>query len=374
MAWCTPTIEFTKEVFFPGEQVTGRVWVQTKKDMTARNVEITFMGLTVTAWIVDGERRNRPVEDFAHKKAEELFLEMKHVVWTPEDHHNNFPAGDYEWKFSFDLPKECPTSFEGTFGFIRYFVRVHIDVPNWLDTKVDSAVTVSPNIDLNSIPGANGPVEIQVEKFNMKCACLPFLGNNGLVLYTIQSSKLGYVAGETVSIKGTIENRSSKTLSEIEAIFKRRVVYRKDLSNDIFKSRRDMDNAPDSYNSKKEEMVMQAVTEQCDIEPGTTKTFSFSFTVPPVVSTIRSSKFLNVEYFITMAADRQYCDSSEIPTFNLIVGNVPLMEKDYSLIPSHKFVKADSAKCWSTLLKPKFRYQIPYYGHSEAAYHSEDSD
>ena len=56
MAWCTPQVEFTKEVFFPGENVTGRAWVSTKKDMSARNVEISFFGKSVTAWRTDGDR------------------------------------------------------------------------------------------------------------------------------------------------------------------------------------------------------------------------------------------------------------------------------------------------------------------------------
>ncbi|EFO91306.1 hypothetical protein CRE_11666 [Caenorhabditis remanei] len=365
MAWCTPQVEFTKEIFFPGENVTGRAWVSTKKDMSARNVEISFFGKSVTAWRTDGDRKNRPVEDKSFKKGEETYVVLKHVVWTPDDGNNTFPSGDYEWNFSFELPNECPPSFEGKFGFIRYYVSVHIDVPNWIDKKVERAITVSPIIDLNSIPGANEPLVRQIERVSEKCACIPFLGSNGNIVYTIKSPTLGYVAGDLIRVTGSIENRSSKPLSEIEAIFKRIVVYRKDMTNSLIKSHRNMSNTPDTYNSRKESYVIEEITEICEIEPGATKNFRFSFIVPPVVSTIRSSTFINVEYLVTIAADRQFCDSSEIPTLNIIVGNVPILSEGNTSLPPHIFVKSDSAQCWSHLLKPKFRYQIPYYGSDE---------
>lgn len=362
MAWCHPKIEFNKDVYFPGEQVTGRVTVSTEQDMTARNVEISFFGQTITAWKEEAKRRNESPDTNLYKKAEDTFLEFKNVVWKPEDENETFPSGDYEWKFSFDLPRDCSSSFEGPFGYIRYFVRVHFDVPRWLDTKVESAITVSPTIDLNSIPGANQCGEIELEKMNTKISCLPFLGNYGAVIYKINSPKVGYVSGETVHIKGTIENRSSKTLKGIEAVLQRQVIYREDMSNSIIKS---LTNTPDSFNSRTDKIDFEKKTETCEIRQGETKNFEFSFEIPPVVSTIRSSKFINVEYFVTIEANRGICDTPDAALFQIIIGNVPILEKGAINLPPHKFVKCDPAKCWNGLLKPDFTAQVPFYGTSE---------
>lgn len=361
MSWSSPRIDFSKEVFFPGECVTGKVCIFSKKGWSARKIDISFFGKTITSWRIDGNRRNLPVDNVSHKQAEDVFLEMKHVAWT-SDGTNNVPAGEYEWDFSFQLPEQCLPSFEGSFGFIRYFIRVHIDIPNWLDTNVESAITISPIVDLNSILSLSEPFELLVERPNYKFSCIPLLGNNGDIVYKIQSPKSGYVAGEDVYINGTIENRSSKTLVLINAALKRRITYRKDLSNSIFKFRRDNSSPPDSFNSRKEEMIIAEISENSEIEPGMTKPFRFTFTVPQVVSTIQNCQFISVEYFITVSADHSYCRSAEIPNFKLFVGNIPFKDPGTRELRPRKFVKMESAKCWSTLLRPKFRYQIPYYG------------
>ncbi|CAL2033725.1 unnamed protein product [Caenorhabditis brenneri] len=363
MAWCTPTIEFEREVYFPGETVTGRAFVTTTKDMTARNVEITFFGKSLTAWRTKGDRTDQPVSEQLYKQGEETYVEMKHEVWKPEDDKNTFPAGDYDWKFSFDLPKECPASFEGKFGFIRYWVLVHIDVPLWYDTKTERAITVSPTIDLNSIPGTRNPLKTKMSKVVHKCCCLPFLGNNGKVEYTLSTPQLGYIAGDTIHVSAKIENRSTESIESIESEFRRRVIYRRDMRDSIFKP---SSNKPDSQNSRSEIWSIEERTELCQIEPGQTKTFDFEFKIPPVCATIRSSGFIQVEYFVTFSAARWAWDCSQPPYLKIIVGNVPFLEPGTTNLPPHKFVNGDSAQCWIThLAKQNFHYQFPYYGNDE---------
>ena len=126
------------------------------------------------------------------------------------------------------------------------------------------------------------------------------------------------------------------------------------MTNSLIKSHRNMSNTPDTYNSRKESYVIEEITEICEIEPGATKNFRFSFIVPPVVSTIRSSTFINVEYLVTIAADRQFCDSSEIPTLNIIVGNVPILSEGNT---SRKF---RSFCCYSFSSFPSLQYPHIY--------------
>uniref|UniRef100_A0A1I7TDN6 Arrestin_C domain-containing protein n=1 Tax=Caenorhabditis tropicalis TaxID=1561998 RepID=A0A1I7TDN6_9PELO len=326
MAWCVPKIEVDREIYFPGEEVTGKASLSISKDSTARSVELSFLGRSLTAWRVDGDRRNRPVPDKIQKKGEVKHVEIKNIVWTPEDDQNILPAGEYEWKFSFELPKECPASFEGNFGYIRYFVRCHVDVPRFFDSRTEMPITVSPTIDLNSIPGARDPIRVEIEKISQKCACLPFFGENGNISYVLSSPRLGYVSGDYFNVDGMIENHSTKSLNDIEATFKRRVIYMSVLHDSIFKPNKVIPQTPDPTNSRKEEWIIEQRTEVCEIAPGKTKNFSYSFCIPPVVSTIRSSSIISVEYLVTINGDWQFCDRSTPPTLNIIVGNVPLLE------------------------------------------------
>ncbi|EGT40875.1 hypothetical protein CAEBREN_07925 [Caenorhabditis brenneri] len=369
----SPEIKFDKEIYAPGETVTGKVIVSTKKDTTVRKVDITFFGKAVTAWRTDGKRRNQPVTDHSYKKGEETYVETKHTAWTPEDDKNTFPAGKYKWKFSFDLPKECPASFEGKFGFIRYWVLVHIDVPYWVDSKTEKAITVLPTVDLNTVPGAKEPVRVEFNKIMNRCGCLPFLGNSGNVKYTLTSQQSGYVSGDWFQVAGSIENNSTKSFEWIESSFKKRIVYRKDMRNHLIKSHRSNTNPPDATNSRIEEKFMEQRTEICDLGPGETKHFDYSFAIPPTCSTIRNCGLISVEYLVTIQADRWCCDFMEIPKLNIIVGNVPVVEEGKK-DPPRRIAQGDRAECWSKYLRDqKFRYQFPFFGNYDPRV-EDDSD
>lgn len=212
-----------------------------------------------------------------NKKAEDVHFKISHEVWEPENENvralyltklqcfetyltnilfqNVFPSGDYEWNFSFELPKECPPSFEGKFGFIRYSVLVDIDVPNAKDNsnKVEGAVTVSPKVDLNGIQGAGSMVRKQIEAVTQLCGCLPLNCGpfkKGTVLFTILTPNLGYVSGEVISVNALIENHSSKAIRAVEGSFNRLATYRVDNSKRGVKQ--DGKRVDDKKNCKKE--------------------------------------------------------------------------------------------------------------------------
>lgn len=50
------------------------------------------------------------------------------------------------------LPPELPTSVEGGIGYIRYMVRVVLDIPMWPDPEFEEPFTVIKAINLNAIP------------------------------------------------------------------------------------------------------------------------------------------------------------------------------------------------------------------------------
>lgn len=62
----------------------------------------------------------------------------------------SLPAGTYIYKFEADLPKTCPTSFNGEFGQIRYEVVLTIDRAWKYDNIFKEPFTVIHDIDLNS--------------------------------------------------------------------------------------------------------------------------------------------------------------------------------------------------------------------------------
>lgn len=62
-------------------------------------------------------------------------------------------SGSYSYPFEFEFPKELPTSFEGSIGYIRYKMTVVIDNNSmWRDKEFDIPFSVVKAIDLNSDP------------------------------------------------------------------------------------------------------------------------------------------------------------------------------------------------------------------------------
>ena len=55
-------------------------------------------------------------------------------------------VGDHEFPFSFDLPANIPSSFEGKHGHVRYKVTAVIDDPN---KRTEHFFTVLTPYDLN---------------------------------------------------------------------------------------------------------------------------------------------------------------------------------------------------------------------------------
>lgn len=62
------------------------------------------------------------------------------------------PQGTHSYDFYCALPSALPTSFEGTYGHIRYLVEVRMDRPWKFDHVFKQPFTVLSHCDLNLSP------------------------------------------------------------------------------------------------------------------------------------------------------------------------------------------------------------------------------
>lgn len=61
-------------------------------------------------------------------------------------------AGEYSFPFSYVLPYNVPSSFEGEHGHVRYTARAVIDRPWKFDHETKTAFSVICPLDLNANP------------------------------------------------------------------------------------------------------------------------------------------------------------------------------------------------------------------------------
>lgn len=57
--------------------------------------------------------------------------------------------GVYHYSFACDLPVGLPTSLEGDVGYVRYTVRICLDIPRWPDIEFEENFTVIKPLNLN---------------------------------------------------------------------------------------------------------------------------------------------------------------------------------------------------------------------------------
>lgn len=62
------------------------------------------------------------------------------------------PIGFHSYSFELELPRELPSSFEGTFGYVRYSAKANIDLRLRRDYDIKAAFTVLSHLDLNKEP------------------------------------------------------------------------------------------------------------------------------------------------------------------------------------------------------------------------------
>uniref|UniRef100_A0A915DPP9 Arrestin-like N-terminal domain-containing protein n=1 Tax=Ditylenchus dipsaci TaxID=166011 RepID=A0A915DPP9_9BILA len=200
-------------VFFPGQPVNGRLIAALREPVKARAVVVYVVGRAHTYW--EESRSNGSHNTTDVYTAEFVYLNLQIPVWLPNNPTFPFvPAGMQEFPFHFTLPLNCPPSFEGFYGFIRYFCRAKIDRPWRVDDTTATAFTVMPIFDLNLVLYANSSVGRQFSEMITTCCCC----DHGRIIVDASVSKCGLVPGETAVVLVNVQNLSSKYVYQIEIV------------------------------------------------------------------------------------------------------------------------------------------------------------
>ena len=62
------------------------------------------------------------------------------------------PAGRYSYPFQFQLPPSLPSSFEGDYGYVRYWVRATVEKGREMLCNTKKPFSVVSPLDLNDFP------------------------------------------------------------------------------------------------------------------------------------------------------------------------------------------------------------------------------
>ena len=85
---------------------------------------------------------------------QECYLNDKQYLYGYNGDKTELKVGNHEFPFSFTLPKDIPSTFEGSHGNVRYYAEAVIDLEWRFDHNVMCPFTVVAQVDLNLDPEA----------------------------------------------------------------------------------------------------------------------------------------------------------------------------------------------------------------------------
>ncbi|EFP13090.1 hypothetical protein CRE_07681 [Caenorhabditis remanei] len=194
-----PVITFDKDVYQPGDKVSGKVTLEVTKPLKARSVMINWWGFSRTMGIT--------LTQFSRRS----FVLGTEIAWVSKGGEDKIPCGKHEYPFSFSLPKGVPPSYKSLFGKTKYRVKVVIDRPWKLKTKVKKEFTVATTADKEIVKKFRNGVK-WFTNYTFNTGIIFSYGPVKLSVYQPQNL---YTFGESMDLEYRITNHSNVAVSEI---------------------------------------------------------------------------------------------------------------------------------------------------------------
>lgn len=278
------TFDAQPPVYFPGKPISGRVTFSVTEPLAFDQVRVECFGIVSTKrtktstssggfpknviysayevccdqdkTVLDGTRgsgtpESVPAKDHAVTNGTEVStpehekpvtLARKVSALKPAS-KSAIQPGAYSFPFTFFLPIKCPSSFEGSYGHIRYFCKALVTSGGAVQYSGKEAFTVIGWLDLNASPTASLYYQTEANTNTDE--------KGGKLLVRLYLRQQGYVPGEMVNARMELVNNSTKPVSVIFAQFVQRVTYAAKREN------------ADDWSKWEERKVLQQVSERC---------------------------------------------------------------------------------------------------------------
>uniref|UniRef100_A0A914DQK0 Arrestin C-terminal-like domain-containing protein n=1 Tax=Acrobeloides nanus TaxID=290746 RepID=A0A914DQK0_9BILA len=338
----------------PDQTVHGTVIIDANEPIKARNVTLQVVGQAHTHWkckhmstYYNPETKTTEVNRGIVKESEshpargiETYMDNKFVLWDGSD-KKMLPAGIHKLNFVFPLPHTCPPSYEGEFGYIRYYCKAKIDRPWQFDKTVIAGFTVLPHFDLNTIPHAANPR-----------ASIP---------------KYGYVPGESIDIQMDFLNESSRKIDCIDVKLIEYTIYTGKCDYTSHRARKEHDR---TVNQIKHHSKIQAKTSGSEI---------LSLKVPPIVPSFHNCSIIQVDYILKVNVDAHGFMNNTM-SFNLpiLIGTYPIIPRAiespaYPMAPPDYVAPPQSTVPPEAIFGPPPSYAICKFGQGTVALYDKDA-
>ncbi|UMM44187.1 hypothetical protein L5515_019389 [Caenorhabditis briggsae] len=314
----TFTIVFDQPEFTTGQNVTGRAVFQTSVAINACYLKICIHGAAHTKWN-ESEQRHRDCNGTSECYTETVqyaseinYVSGETIAWSAKNGTNTLQPGNHIFPFSFPLPVDCPPSYEGFHGHIRYSIRVELDRPWNFNKKEREYFKVVPNFDLNYLPYGNTPIMQKDVKD------IGAIFKKGIVTMTVTIPKQAVASGEALPITIDIDNCSKRPAYCVRAELKQNSHYNA--------SRNSLFSHSSCHDHHKDDSKRVAETRKnIKITARTHGREQLMMKIPKLAPSFQCP-IIGVEYCLSVKLDTETSLNNTLHCeFNLIIGTVPII-------------------------------------------------
>ncbi|XP_054267304.1 arrestin domain-containing protein 3-like [Macrosteles quadrilineatus] len=326
-------------VYFSGDDVKGHVAVCLDTNLTVQGITIRLIGEACIA-VPDNFKTTRTVgrrKPFNNKispspavhgerpprrlgQTNTLFRQDKVYRFSATERYFHFKEylfghkyssfkeqlwkGSHTFPFQYKLPAQLPSSFNGRFGFIRYYCESSLERWQSKDTK-RVYFSVSSFTDINNVSKAD--CSSADEKCTNSCFfCVP----RGTIIASCEIKHRGFACGETANITVDIHNMSNNDVIKTTASIIQTVTY------------------SCSQNLRHQENERTVLSHEMNAVPqGESEHTVVKLKIPPLPPSSISQdicKLIQIHYRFEIGMDMHEAKERLVLQMPLVVGNIPL--------------------------------------------------
>ncbi|EDV48174.1 arrestin domain-containing protein 2 [Drosophila erecta] len=217
----------TEGVFYAGQTVAGQVTLSTDKLIQIRAIRLKLKGFAETHWTESKTDSNNKSTSESYNGFEKYLSSKFYLLGSEISTEMPLEPGTRSYNFACQIPTNCPSSFEGTHGRIRYMVDVSIIQPWKYDSVFSRAFTVIQVMDINTYNSVSQvPVQAKSEK---TFGFWPFRSDP--LTLELNLPQTGFVPGQTVPVNVLVGNESKLRVYEVKVALSMMITYHSDLGS-----------------------------------------------------------------------------------------------------------------------------------------------
>ncbi|CAL4092530.1 unnamed protein product [Meganyctiphanes norvegica] len=207
-------LEQAEALFVSGSTIRGILEVVADADTECREIMMRAKGWATLSFILS-RAQEKPDTN------EEYFLDQSVTVWQGSELGAMLKKGEYSLPFKFLIPPNCPPTFKGDYGKIKYKIEGYAGSPWDPPSVCEVKFQIAEPYDLNEDHDARKPIRISSEE-TVCCGCC----RTGPVTISLTAPKSGYTPGEEIVLFGEINNGTKMKIKDITLKIIQRTIYK----------------------------------------------------------------------------------------------------------------------------------------------------